>query len=365
MKKMIFALITLIPLSAFAAPPSAQELQDWVRKTLNVCPGATLSVEPLEATGPSHFSIYKVVQTSSDQYCGATMYALRSTATGQVVVGTIISLGKDDSPVENRIASRMSKMMMNSEVKVVIDPRSLDDGLRTVHIQEIRPEGPLPFTAWLDESGDYLLIGRRGSIADDPRQELLREIGLDHAVVRGAKDAPIHIVELSDLQCPMCKHAHEALEPIFQKNQDRINWARLDLPLISAHDWTLAATLGARAIARVSPPHYWEYVSYIFENQEKINVQVIEPVIRDFCEMHQIPWSKVEPIYRSESEKKAVLEQVGRAFGNGIFATPTFIVNGQMVYFGGDGQNMTDYLGQLLKASTASPGKPAAKKSSR
>jgi len=118
----------------------------------------------------------------------------------------------------------------------------------------------------------------------------------------------------------------------------KISYTRLDLPLFEHHQWSLFAALGARAIHKVAPAKYWPYVNFVFENQETIDKQKFDDVLKNFCEDHDINWPSVEKIYRDPKEKALLLEQVSRAFDAGIVSTPTYIVNGQILGFGPEGK---------------------------
>jgi protein-disulfide isomerase len=180
-------------------------------------------------------------------------------------------------------------------------------------------------------------------LSQSPEQNLQSSLGMNAAVRRGNQKAKVEIIEMSDFQCPTCGRAHKQIEPLISKYLSKINYARLDLPLFEHHQWSLPAALGARAIQKVAPTKYWSYVNFIFGNQETIektaseNPQTFDKVLQNFCEDHDIDWKAVERIYRSPTERTALLEQVSRAFDNGIVSTPTYIINGQIMGFGPDG----------------------------
>lgn len=347
----LFAILLTLPLFA----EQNRELETYLRRALMDCPGSTTRIEKVDSPGPRNFQIHRVEQSSSERYCGGTQFALISPKTGQVLLGHIVSLGDESKTLEQTISSRVSKMMGNSAIRTAISPKQLDDGLRRVDLTREGGEGNMTFHAFLDESNRFLIVGRLGHLTRDPREDLLRALAADRAVARGARPAQVHIVELSDFQCPMCRKAHETLEPLFRENQDRISYARIDLPLTGAHDWTLKASLGAHAIQQVAPRLYWDYVDYIFSHQDKITKGTIDDVVQGFASMHDLDWNGIEPLYRSKSQREKILGGVGLAFGNGIFATPTFIVNGQPVYFGADGSHMKNYLHALLAGEKPAP----------
>ncbi|HUO85279.1 MAG TPA: thioredoxin domain-containing protein [Thermoanaerobaculia bacterium] len=352
------AVLILLAVNASAATPPPG-LETYLRRATMICPGSAIKIRQVSVAPPKNFEAWEVVQTSTDKYCGGTVYALTSATTGQVLVGHVISLSGGGGSVEQRVAARLGRAFGSSKIEAAIDLEPLEDGLRAVHVTRHTPDGPMQFRTWVDASNQFLIVGRVGNLSIDPRESLLRGIGMEQAATRGSASAPIRIVELSDFQCPMCRKAHETIEPFFQKNRERISYSRLDLPLTGSHDWTLLASLGAQAIRTVAPKHYWDYVDYIFSNQSEITKASIGTVMQGFCDMHDIDWKRVEPLIRDSKQRHAMLDQVGRSFEHGILATPTFLVNGQLVYFSGDGSHFLEYVRTLLEETGPKAAKPA------
>ena len=209
------------------------------------------------------------------------------------------------------------------------------------------PTGPFAYHGFVDSSSTFLIVGSRGNLTIDPAQSLREALNASNAVQRGNKNAKVEIIELSDFQCPTCGRAHKKVEPIIESNLSKVNYHRIDLPLFEHHEWSLPAALGARAILKVAPTQYWKYVNFIFENQEVIGKTDFDTVLKDFCSDHDIDWAKIQTIYRSPAERAALMEQISRAFDNGISSTPTYIINGQMMGYGPEG---TFTISQIKKA---------------
>lgn len=339
------AFVALLPLPLFAADA---KLEKYVERSLQNCPGSKISLERVDQPGPAGFILYRATQTSTDSRCGRAAYAMVSPASGQIIFGDIFPLTDDGRAPEERLREfGTSKLKKNVDVR--IDPASLPDGIRKVTILTPSAAGPFGHGGFLDSSRKYLIIGRRGTLQTDPGKSLLDAIGMSSAVVRGNKAAKVQIVELSDFQCPTCKRAHDLMEKIIPANLDKISYSRLDLSIFEHHDWSLQAALAARAIQKVAPQHYWKFVDHIFDNQEVINKAIADTVVRDFVEDHGIDWKKFEPLFRSTSERNALLTQIAAAYDNGIFATPTFIVNGQVIGYGTDGEYVKKYIENAVR----------------
>ncbi|HEV7569925.1 MAG TPA: thioredoxin domain-containing protein [Thermoanaerobaculia bacterium] len=352
MKRALLATtLALIPFSVLAqrAPTLANALTSFASRSLAKCPEAKISVTPLGQEGPRGFTLYTLSQESSDPSCQRKTYMLHSPVSGQVVIGTIFSLPQDGRPLSARIAE-VGSAALKEPVSATIAPFPLPDGMHAVSIvkQSKAAGGGFTYHGFVDASNGFLIVGTRGNLNADPGKTLIESIGLTGATRRGNPKSKIQIIELSDFECPTCAKAHKKVEPIIAKNLDKVDYYRLDLPLFEHHEWALAAALGARAISKVAPSKYWSYVNFVYENQETIGKQPFDKFFQNYIEDHDINWKAIEKIYRSPVEKKALIDQVSRAFDNGVLSTPTYIINGQVLGFGPEGQFTIDAIKNAL-----------------
>jgi protein-disulfide isomerase len=337
-KTVVAALAAVLSLSASAAPSNLAALKAYAAKALTRCPDTKIELEPIEQPGPVGFQVYSLTQTSSDSSCGRQGFLLYSPTTSQVIIGSVFPLPFDNRGVEVRVAETTSRLLKQT-LTTSVGPFPLPDGLRAVSMTKQTKWGPFSYHGFIDAAQRFLIVGTRGSLYIDPGTTLVESLGLENAVRRGNRKSKVQIIELSDFQCPSCAKAHKDVEPLITKNLSKINYARLDLPLFEHHEWALPAALGAKAIVRVAPAKYWSYVNFMFENQETIGKSAsFDTVLQNFCEDHDIDWKRAEKIYRSTSERTALLEQVSRAFDIGVSSTPTYIINGQLLGFGPSGQ---------------------------
>lgn len=339
MKRALFALtlFACITTEAQSLDPTAP-LKAYAVKVLPQCLGGALTVEPVEANapGPRNFKTYVTTLRSEDEYCGTQKYLLHSPRTGQIIIGSVISLPSDNRAAALRINEQAGKMLKTTVV-AAIAPFPLQDGIRAVNINKSTSYGPFAYQAYLDASEQFLIVGFRGNLNTDPQKTLREMLGASAGAKRGALTGKTEILELSDFQCPTCAKAHSLIEPIIRKNLGKVTYTRLDLPLFEHHEWAIPAAMGARALQRVAPKVYWEYVDHIFKNQEAIGKRKFDDVFKEFVEDHDVDWAAVQKIYASKAERAALLDQVSRSFAAGINSTPTFIVNGQIMGFGPEG----------------------------
>ncbi|PIZ96403.1 MAG: hypothetical protein COX80_01440 [Candidatus Magasanikbacteria bacterium CG_4_10_14_0_2_um_filter_33_14] len=88
----------------------------------------------------------------------------------------------------------------------------------------------------------------------------------DQDYIRGAKDAPITIVEYSDPECPFCKRFHQTMQEVMKEYDGKVNWVYRQFPLVSLHSKApkeaeaieCAGDLGGNA-------KHWDYLDKLFE----------------------------------------------------------------------------------------------------
>ncbi len=348
MKKLLLAAVAAalaLPLSA--APSVEGALKAYVLKALQKCPDSSVTLQQIEQPGPTGFVVYAATLASSDKNCGKQTYVLYSPMTQQIVMGYVFALSPDARPVNVRAAEKASDVL-KQPIRATIGQMPLPDGLHTLALTKDTQFGPFSYHGFIDSSERFMIVGTRGNLSVDPGKTLLESLDLRNAVRRGNPKAKVQIVELSDFECPTCGRAHKKVEPMMAKNLSKVDYYRLDLPLFETHEWSLLAAMGARAIQKIAPAKYWSYVNFVFENQETIGKQNFDTVLKNFCEDHDINWPAVEKLYRSPAERTALLDQVSRAFDNGINSTPTYIINGQMIGYGPEGKFTIEQLEKAI-----------------
>lgn len=333
--------------------PSAADqtaaLREYAGKVLPRCPNGVLTLEPIQGGGPVNFNAYVATVRSDDKYCGTQKYIIHSPKTQQVLIGSIIPIEKDGRSTADRLTAKSTELL-GKKVKATVAPFPLPDGLKAVSLARDTPYGSFSYAGFIDQSETFLIIGLRGALNTDPQKTLRETLGMAGGAKRGT--GKVEILELSDFQCPTCANAHSKLEPLIQKNLSKMNYVRIDLPLFEHHEWSVPAAMGARAIQRVAPAKYWQYVDYVFKNQETIGKRKFDDVIKEFASDNDLDWTALNKIYSSKTERQALLDQVSRAFAAGIASTPTFVVNGQIMGFGPEGAFTIDSIKSALGAAT-------------
>ena len=87
----------------------------------------------------------------------------------------------------------------------------------------------------------------------------------DH--IRGNPDAPIVIVEYTDLECPYCKVFHSTMQQVMTDYgaSGKVAWVIRDFPIVSLHPKAENEAIAAECAESVGGSEkYWEFVDQVF-----------------------------------------------------------------------------------------------------
>lgn len=97
----------------------------------------------------------------------------------------------------------------------------------------------------------------------------------DH--IRGSIDAPIKIVEYSDLECPFCQEFHGTMKQVMEEYGDQVAWVYRHFPLTNIHPEAKNAAEASECVAELAGEEaFWDYTDQIFENQSALGSGLIE-----------------------------------------------------------------------------------------
>lgn len=93
----------------------------------------------------------------------------------------------------------------------------------------------------------------------------------DH--IRGSFDAPVTIVEFSDLQCPFCKRFHETMKQVMENYEGRVAWVYRHFPLESIHSRARAEAEGAECATELGGNDgFWRFTDAVFEAEPSVGL---------------------------------------------------------------------------------------------
>ena len=148
---------------------------------------------------------------------------------------------------------------------------------------------------------------------------------VDYHPAKGPELAQVRIVEWADFQCPACRSAYLALDPIFDQYQDRIRVEYKHIPLTSIHALAFNAATASECAADQNT--FWEYHDTLFENQPALK----RSDLITYAENLGLDKQLFSDCFDSHAKNNVVKADMAEAASLGINSTPTFFLNEERV----------------------------------
>jgi protein-disulfide isomerase len=141
----------------------------------------------------------------------------------------------------------------------------------------------------------------------------------------GNPKAKVTIYEFSDFQCPFCSRAVETLARIKKEyGPDQVRVVFRDMPLPN-HPRANFASLAAHCAK--DQGKFWEMYGELFKNQAKLE----DSDIKKYAKSIGLEEGKFSECYSSKKYQALIDKSKKEAETLGIQATPSFIINGQLL----------------------------------
>lgn len=196
-------------------------------------------------------------------------------------------------------------------------------------------EGELsPPKVFVSPDGRHLLhavFGPPQDLTVDPDKENLAKMRLDDGTPAwGPPDAPVTVVEYSDLQCPHCKKAHETLEAELPKAySEKVRWISKSYPLRNAHPWAYDAAVAAACAGLLKPEAYRALKSDFFRDQASVSPGNVREKALAYARKAGLGRKEFEACLDGPEGRARVDAHIKEGEALGITGTPTIYVNGR------------------------------------
>ena len=141
---------------------------------------------------------------------------------------------------------------------------------------------------------------------------------------KGAADAPVTIVELSDFQCPFCSRVNPTIDQVMKTYPGKVKVVFKHLPLPFHKDAPLAAEASLAANAQGK---FWEYHDKLFANQKALKRSDLDRYAQELG----LNMAQFKADLDTGKHKAAVDKDLADAKKAGVNGTPNFLINGQAV----------------------------------
>ncbi len=217
-------------------------------------------------------------------------------------------------------------------------------GLTQVDVQISSPDGQGAQRFFVTEDGKHAVVGDIIPFGKHPFQTARLELQKRaNGPARGPANAPVLIVEFSDLQCPHCKEANPTIERLVNEDPN-VRFISQNFPLPS-HNWAEKAAQYADCVGRASNAAYWKFVDGVFAAQEQITADNADEKLKGIADQSGVNGSDIAACAAKPETQARVEASVKLGKDLEVNSTPTIFVNGRPVGVAG---NNYDALKQLV-----------------
>ena len=138
----------------------------------------------------------------------------------------------------------------------------------------------------------------------------------------GPEDAPVTIIEFTDLQCPFCgRFARQTWPELRARYVDtgKVRFVSRDFPL-PFHPFAMTAAIAARCAERQGK--YWEFREAVFSQQSRLGSDPYAQIATSLG----LDAEALDACRRDPEVRRAVDADFALGESNGIEATPSFVI---------------------------------------
>jgi protein-disulfide isomerase len=207
---------------------------------------------------------------------------------------------------------------------------AIAQGLTEVDVLIRNRQGSNINKLYVTADGKHALIGDIIPFGSHPfqaaREELKQKVT---GPTRGPAEAPVTIVEFSDLQCPHCKEAQPSIDKLLTEDKNvRVVFQNFPLP---AHDWAMKAAGYADCIARTNNDAFWKFVEGVYEAQSDITAAAADEKLTAVADKAGAKGSDVAACAAKPETTSRVQQSIALGKSLDVNSTPTLFINGREV----------------------------------
>lgn len=144
----------------------------------------------------------------------------------------------------------------------------------------------------------------------------------DH--VQGPANAPITLIEYSDLQCPYCSRFHPTMEQVMKEYQGKVRWVYRHFPL-SFHPNAVPAANAAECASEQGK--FWEFVDKVFANNSLMNSGSFDQsLLEQWAVEVGVNKSKFETCFKASKYSSVISADQSSGSTAGVDGTPATII---------------------------------------
>src|SRR5579862_6758997 len=204
------------------------------------------------------------------------------------------------------------------------------EGLTEVLVVLSNAQGQQNSRLYVTSDGNHAVVGDIipfGAHPFTPAREALDK-GMN-GPSRGPADAPVTVVEFSDLQCPHCKEAQPTIDKLMSEEKNaRLVFQNFPLP---SHDWAAKAADYADCTGRTSPDAFWKFVASVYAAQSDITASNADEKLTALADQAGVKGAEISACAAKPETATRVQHSLALGASLDVTGTPTLFVNGRKI----------------------------------
>ena len=175
--------------------------------------------------------------------------------------------------------------------------------------------------------------GAQASTPQQQQQPIVQGVpGAEPAHVLGPANAPVHVEEFGDFECPPCGLFHPILEQMRAEFGDKLAITFREFPLVPTHQHALAAASAAEAAGIQGK--FWEMHDLLYEHQNDWKKEFdVRPIFEDYAKQIGLDVERYKRDVNGDFVAQRIFADGKRGHSLGVKGTPTVFMNGREVPF--------------------------------
>lgn len=202
------------------------------------------------------------------------------------------------------------------------------EGLAEVDVVLTGSQGPQEQKFYVTPDSKHAVIGDILPFGSHPFSEYQKtlEKGVN-GPAHGPANAPVTVVEFSDLQCPHCKEAQPIVDELMTKKQNvRVVFQNFPLP---QHDWAAKAATYADCVGRASSDAFWKFVDSVYGAQSDMTASNADEKLTGLADAAGVKGADIAACAAKPETTTRIEHSQELAKKLGVNSTPTLFINGR------------------------------------
>jgi len=149
------------------------------------------------------------------------------------------------------------------------------------------------------------------------------DLGLDHAMCLGSKEAPVKVVAYSDFECPFCKLVSPILRKLAGNHAGKVVYCFKFYPT-KGHG-KLGVETSKMGVSAEAQGKFWEFHDIMYVNFENHS----EADVKGYAAKIGLDWDRFVEVKDAKATKRTVGASKREGLKLGVKSTPTIFINGK------------------------------------